>query len=183
MKKLKVGFDFDGVIVYNPIRLARLPISLAKRLLYKKTKISFFHPRNKIEEFLWLCLHYTSLFPSPGIEELKQQVVSGKIEAHLITGRYTSLHPQLKNWLKQQGLENTFKTLNLNSSDQPHLFKEKVINHLKLDFYVEDNLDIVKHLTLKCKTKIYWIYNILDRNYPYPHKFPHLRKAIHALGK
>lgn len=181
MKKLRVGFDFDGVIAYNPVRVARLPISLFKRLVIKKTKLTFFRPKNKLEELLWIAVHETSIFPANGVSLLKKLVGEGKIEAHLITGRYSLLHPQLLGWLKRNGLDDTFSSLNLNSDLQPHMFKQQTIERLKLDIYIEDNLDIVKHLSTSLRTKVVWIYNLLDKNYPYPYKSPHLKHALEKI--
>ena len=53
-----------------------------------------------------------------------------------------------------------------------------MIDKLKLDLYVEDNWDIVSYLNLKSKIKIFWIYNILDRNKRFLNKFPSLNSVI-----
>ena len=41
MKKIIVGLDFDGVVAYNPARLARLPIAVIKRYILGIDKVSF----------------------------------------------------------------------------------------------------------------------------------------------
>ena len=49
--------------------------------------------------------------------------------------------------------------------------------------YIEDNFDIVDHLSKTTKTKIVWIYNIFDRGLAFPQKFPHLKSAIEMVKK
>ena len=57
-----------------------------------------------------------------------------------------------------------------------------MIKKLNLDIYVEDNWDIVRKIKdQKSKIKILWIYNILDRNIKYKHKFSSLKKVIDHL--
>ena len=41
--------------------------------------------------------------------------------------------------------------------------------------------DIVNYLSPKNPSKIYWIYNIFDRWYDYPEKYPYLEKALRAI--
>jgi len=41
----------------------------------------------------------------------------------------------------------------------------------------------VEHLQGKTRTKIYWIYNLTDRSYNYPDKFPYLEKALESVTK
>lgn len=181
-KTLRVGFDFDGVIAYNPFRIIRAPIAYVKRDLLGMKKLNFFYPTKPWEQFIWRILHDSSVFPSKGIDLLSSLVESGQIEAHLITARYSFLDDHLHDWLRRHKVIHLFKTINWNKNDeQPHLFKERILRQLLLDAFIEDNLDIVRHLTEKTKTKVYWIYNILDRAYPYPDRHPYLGKALEAI--
>lgn len=182
MKKIKIGLDFDGVVAYNPFRVIRAPVAYIKRSIFRVKKLSFYYPKSNFQKLLWTIIHESSVIPAKGINLLRKLVEEELIEAHLITARYSFLDAQLYNWLEKKRLTKLFKTININNLDeQPHLFKEKTISKHKLDFFIEDNLDIVKHLHEKGKTKIYWIYNILDRSFPHPHKFPYLEKALEEI--
>jgi hypothetical protein len=103
----------------------------------------------------------------------------------VISARFGFLDSNLKKWISEQGLNKTIKNIYINErAEQPHLFKQRMIKELELDYYVEDNLDIVLYLNdkaLKLKTKIYWIYNLLDGDKNYPEKFPHLEKALRKI--
>jgi len=176
---LRVGFDMDGVLLYNPARVVRPIISVVKRIFLHKKKLKFYYPKTPHEKLFWRFIHKSSIFNAPGIQEITQLVKTGKIEAYLITARYNFLGPSVDHWIKKNKLEKTFTGVFYNSKDeQPHEFKERMIAQLKLDMYVEDNYDIVAHLSQKTKIQIVWIYNIFDRHLHFKMKAPTLQKAI-----
>ncbi len=183
-RPLRVGFDFDGVVVYNPMRILRPFASfIKKKNLLKRKELEFFVPTKKWEKFLWFLAHQTSLFPAAGwqrIEELKRDKV---IEPYLITGRNTFLKNDLKFKLKLFGLEKIFTTVYITEKDeQPHLFKERIIKQLKLDYFIEDNWDIVQYLS-QCHlpAKIIWVSNLVDEKIRYPHKVKNLAAALKLM--
>lgn len=190
MKKLKVGLDFDGVVAYNPFRVIRAPIAFVKKHILGVNSLCFWYPKKPWQQIFWIILHESSVFPAKGTGLLRQLVKKDKVEAHLVTARYSFLDDHLYNWLDRSRLRKYFKTININKNDeQPHLFKEKVIKKLSLDIFVEDNWDIVKYLSVKrqaesgkLNTKIFWIYNIVDRNMSYKYKFPYLEKALENIA-
>jgi hypothetical protein len=183
MKKknfITVGIDFDGVLAYNPFRVIRAPITAVKRNIFGEKNTRFYVPQTPPEKLLWTILHESSIFPAQGVSLLKQLVEEEQIEAHLVTARYSFLQPHLDIWLDKHKLRNYFKTITINQNDeQPHIYKSHVIQKKSLDYFIEDNLDIVKHLdNQKIPTSVLWIYNVLDRQYPYSLKFPYLEKAL-----
>jgi hypothetical protein len=182
-KILKVGFDFDGVVAYNPFRVIRAPVTFLKQNILGVKKLQFWYPQKRWQQIFWTILHESSVFPAKGVDLLKEVTKEEKIEAHLVTARYSFLDDRLYNWLDRHNLRKIFKTINLNKKDeQPHLFKEKIIEKYKLDIFIEDNLDIVNHLhKKKWNTRIFWIYNLLDRWHPHPYKYPFLEKAIEEI--
>jgi len=183
MKRLiRVGVDFDGVVAYNPLRIVRPIIAFVKKRILGIRKLDFFYPTKSWQQFLWILIHESSIFPALGTKLLKNMVKEKKIEAHLITARYSFLDDHLKLWLKKNKLEKFFKSVNMNvNNEQPHIFKEKMLIKYKLEYFIEDNWDIVNYLNKKSKTRIYWIYNIFDRWVDYRHKFPFLKSALEAV--
>ncbi|MCX6731085.1 MAG: hypothetical protein NTZ55_04505 [Candidatus Roizmanbacteria bacterium] len=176
---LQVGFDMDGVLLYNPGRIIRPLISYFKRFFLHKKRLKFYYPKTKSEKVFWRLVHKSSIYNAPGVSEITRIVKEGTIEAYLITARYNYLGSSVEKWVKENKLENTFKGVFYNSKDeQPHEFKERMINELKLDVYVEDNFDIVNYLAQKTPAEIFWIYNILDRGTKFPKKFPSLASAL-----
>lgn len=191
MKKqiLKVGFDLDGVLLYNPARIARPVIVFLKKVFFKKEADKFHYPKTKIQKLIWLMLHKIVFGPTLGYDKLKKFIQSKKIKAYIITGRNESLENDFKSWMKKLETDKYFSGSYFNNeNEQPYLFKEKMIKKLNLDIYVEDNWDIVRKIksqsaSWRTKIKILWIYNILDRNIQYRYKFPTLMKALESIFK
>lgn len=182
MKKqiLKVGFDLDGVLLYNPARIIRPIMSFIKKYILKRDMNRFYYPKNKIEKLIWWFLHKSSLWPSPGIKDLIKIIKHQKINAYVVSARYELLEKDFTRWINIIDSDKVFSGCFYNNkNDQPQLFKEMMIKKLKLDLFVEDNWDIVKHLN--SKLKVLWIYNILDRNINYKYKFSSLKKVIEYL--
>lgn len=183
---LKVGFDLDGVILYNPARIVRPFISFLKKrkLLIKRDELKFYFPKSSWEKILWRLFHRSSIFQAAGLDELKKLVDEGKVEAYIVTARFGYLEKDFRNWLKKIQADTLFKKCYMNkNNEQPHLFKKKMLDALNLDIFVEDNWDIVNYLHSRGKTKAFWIYNIFDKKIEHEHKYPYLRKAIKAIEK
>lgn len=191
MKKqiLKVGFDLDGVLLYNPARIARPIIVFLKKIFLKKEINKFHYPKTKIQKLIWLIFHKVVFGPAFGYDELKKLMKSKKIKAYIITGRNESLKNDFKKWLIKLEASKFFSGSYFNDkNEQPFLFKERMIKKLKLDLYVEDNWDIVSYLNSiqnkserSSKIKIYWIYNIFDRLKKFPNKFPSLDSVVKKI--
>jgi uncharacterized HAD superfamily protein len=186
MKKrtIRIGLDFDGVVAYNPFRIIRAPITYVKRHVFKIRKLTFYVPKSPIERFVWTIVHESSMFPAIGIQRLKEMAAHNNIEFHLVTARFHFLQQNVDNWLKRNGLTESFTGLHLNIHDkQPHIHKLEMIEELQLDYFVEDNWDIVSFVNGKTKSKIFWIYNITDSRYQYQFKYPYLDKALIDIQK
>lgn len=188
-KIIKVGFDMDGVLLYNPIRFIRPVAKLFKPLksaILKQQKESFYFPKTKLEIFLFSLLHKTSFMIAPGLDEIEKLVKDKKIEAFIITSRYSFLKKEYDNWIKKININKIFKGCYQNIEDlQPNDFKIKMIKKLDLDIYVEDNWDIVQKLKARPersrRVKILWITNFLDKHINYQYKFNNLKEALNSL--
>ncbi|MEK9169899.1 MAG: hypothetical protein AAB788_04105 [Patescibacteria group bacterium] len=184
MKKqiLKIGFDLDGVLLYNPARIARPIVSIIKRFFVNKKQLHFYSPKTFLGRQLWRLFHKSSIFISPGLSEIKELIKKKKIKAYIITARYSYLKSDLEKWLKEMKINESFSGIYYNQNDeQPHLFKERVIKKLGIDIFVEDNFDIVSYL--KKQVKVFWIYNIFDRNLKYKHKFSSLKSVVKFISQ
>ena len=185
MKKTVIGLDFDGVIVYNPLRLARAPITVFKRQILKIKKLTFFVPHYPWQIKLWKIIHYSSYFPANGLEQLRSLAQNPNVELHLITARFDYLSDHIQDWLDKNGVTPLFKTININvHNEQPHLFKERLIKKYRLDYFVDDNLNIIEYLEPRVKpTRLFWINNIIDSIFIRDRRgFPYLRSAIEKIS-
>lgn len=186
---LKVGFDLDGVLLYNPARTIRPVVTFVKRRIFKRHKTTFYFPKGRWRQALFRLFHKTSFMTAPGLETLRILTREGKIEAYLITARFDFLKKDLDHWLNKINADEIFTGIYHNANnEQPHQFKQKMLQKLNLDLYVEDNWDIVRHLaqsspqsTTKA-TQIVWISNLLDMHrIDYPYKFLTLRDAVYHI--
>lgn len=193
-KILKVGFDLDGVLLYNPARIIRPIISLLKKkkLLINRQQLVFYVPKPGLGQFLWELLHKSSVWVAPGFPEIEELKKAKKIEPYLITGRFGHLQENYNKWRKKMKADKIFVRSFMNASDeQPHIFKERMIKELKLDFFIEDNWDIVQYLdqqfnqskTKKNSVTIIWLTNILDFKIDYPHKVKSLKEALKIINE
>lgn len=182
-KTLRIGLDFDGVVAYNPFRIIRAPVAFIKRYILGVKQLTFYTPKSRWERIFWIVVHESSMFPALGTDRLLALRHYPHIEFYLITARFHFLQPSLYRWLDRHHLRNVFHTVYINKEDrQPHIHKLAVINRLHLDYFVEDNWDIVQYLRTRTKTKIFWVYNISDRKKSYPYKIPYLAKFFDAIG-
>ena len=191
-KILKVGFDLDGVLLYNPARLFRPIIALIKRkkIIINRNHLEFYVPKPGLGQFFWELLHKSSMWLAPGFNEIEELKKAKKIEAYLITGRFGHLQENYEMWRKKMNADSLFMKSFMNSGDeQPHLFKERLIRELKLDYFIEDNWDIVRYLASRFNqsrqekkvVKIIWLSNIFDFKISYPYKVKSLKQAISLI--
>ncbi len=186
-KKIRVGFDLDGVILYNPIRVLR-PIAsflkFFKPLLFHEKADAFYFPNSSLEKLFWRLLHKTSYKLNDGVDEIKRLSEKGVIEPYIITARYSFLKNDFDYWVNKINNKPFFRYYHYNKDDmQPNAFKEKMIRELKLDIFIEDNWGVIQKLNGSLsKTKVFWISNVLDRNIQYQYKFFSLREAVAYLA-
>ena len=186
-KQPRVGFDLDGVLLYNPARIARPIIVFLKKIFFKKEVDKFHYPKTNFQKLIWLMFHKIVFGPALGYDQLKKLIKLKKIKAYIITGRNESLKDDFNQWIIKLEANKYFSGSYFNDkNEQPYLFKEKMIRKLKLDLYVEDNWDIVQYISSKSKIqnpklKVFWIYNILDKRIKYTYKFSSLKEVIKKL--
>jgi hypothetical protein len=184
-KIIRVGLDFDGVVAYNPFRIIRAPIVWFKREVLGINKLAFLVPKNRWQSLILLLYHKASVFPGKGTENLRQIVASKKIEFHLVTARYLEYESDLLGWLNAHDLKDVFTSIHVNvANKQPHEYKKTMINDLRLDYFVEDNLDIVRYLKGQgMAVKVIWVYNLVDRYLYKDRGTASLGKALEQIVK
>jgi len=181
-KKLRVGFDLDGVILYNPARIIRRPVTIVKRLIIPKELGHFYVPKTKPMQMVNRLMHKSSFMVAPGFKEIIKLAKKDHIEVYIITARWNFLKDDFETWMKKLHVPVHFKSYHMNEkNEQPHEYKERMIHKLGLDVFVEDNLDIVRHLEKKTDAHVIWIYNIFDHFVKREQRFPTLGKAVAYL--
>lgn len=193
--KIRVGFDLDGVILYNPIRIFRPLASFFKFLkpyLFHEKSESFYFPNSRLEKLVWRQLHKTSFRIADGFDEIGKMAKKGVFEAYLVTSRYDFLKQDFEYWIKKLNAKSIFKQCYFNKTNmQPNAFKQHMIEKLQLDYFVEDNWGVIQKLNGSLKrvnpaaggVKILWISNVLDKNIQYQYKFFSLKEVADYLNR
>ncbi|MDO8270198.1 MAG: hypothetical protein Q7T54_06035 [Candidatus Levybacteria bacterium] len=164
---MRIGFDFDKVFInYPPF----LPYFLVD-FLYKGTSVfrkttastASLHYRfpGFIEQRIRIFSHYP-LFRSlinDNIEALKKLTMGKNKKTYLVSSRFSFLKKRTDAILEKYKLHSYFDDIYFNyENQQPHVFKEQTIKKLKLDTYIDDDLQLSLYLSKKIPTlTIYWI--------------------------
>jgi len=161
-KKTKIGFDLDGVIVGRP---PLVPKGLLERL-FRGTKDSgliYRFPAGRSHQWLRKLSHHYFFRPpiKANLAFLKKISQDPSFEIYLISGRYSFLAKETTRWLVKRELAGKVSEVFINETNlPPHIFKKKIIKKLGLDFYFEDDDQIVTFLREEIpQTKIYWVDN------------------------
>ena len=184
-QKIAVGFDFDGVLFYNPIRLLRPLFDAIRIHVLHVPSTTFYISKGRLSHFFMRIVHATSFMPNVGMREFQAMLGDPRYEVHVITARQRFLAKDLFWLLQLYHITIDPRIVHYNDrNEQAHLFKERITKELKLDYYVEDNWDIVKYLTEHTKAHIVWIYNRVDRHFiTYSLSAPDPKRAIALIEK
>ena len=163
---MEIGFDLDGIFVNTPPFVPPQIINWLYRKHFQKS-LSYSIPKLPISKFIRRTSHISPFRPpiKKNIKTLSQIMLNPNLKLYLISGRYGFLEKLTFKLLHKYNLITPFAKIYLNSSDeQPHLFKEKILKKLNLDLFIDDDLDLLKHLQNSgIKTKLIW-YNPNHQN-------------------
>lgn len=157
MKKIKIAFDLDGVIIDKP---PLIPKKLLEWLFRgrRKNGLHYRFPHSKFEQRIRKISHFY-LFRPPirkNIEFIKKLAIDPKYEFYIISGRYSFLKKETERWLEKRKIDGVFKEIFINLKDeQPHLFKEKKLKEIRAEIFVDDDNLLANYLEEKLKMKIY----------------------------
>lgn len=163
---MKIGFDLDRVFInYPPLIPAKLIDWLYRD--YTKENLSYRIPTSKLEQGIRKLTHFPFLRPPipQNVNFLNHFPNNPHTHTlYLISSRYQFLEKLTYQILKKYHLGQSFKSIFLNTkNEQPHIFKERTVKQLQLDLYIDDDLELLKHLYKHCpKTKLFW-YNPYGR--------------------
>lgn len=167
---MNVGFDLDKIFIDYPFFL---PDFIIDKLYKKKVngEITYRIPK-KTEQFLRLLIHHP-IFRRPirkNIEFMKSLASKNQHKHYLISSRFSFLKKPTEKLIQKHKFDKLFENLYFNfSNNQPHFYKNEIIQKLKIDRYVDDDLSLLTFLADKNpKTKFFWlnkrIKKTLDKN-------------------
>lgn len=183
-RPVRVGFDLDGVLFFNPLRVVRRPIELVKKHILKKNTVDFYIPKSSLEKLIWKIAHMSSIRPASGWQKIRELTEAGLIEPYLITARFECLKNDFARCKSRISADDYFAGTHHNSKDeQPHLFKERMVKELDIQYFVEDNWNIVNHLSKNTNTKVIWISNVVDQDIQFEERVFDLSSAMKRLSE
>lgn len=158
---MNIGFDLDKIFIDFP---PLVPDKLINSLYKNKSNgtLSYRIP-SKPEQIFRLITHHPILRPpiTENIEFIKAVTQKSKDKHYLISSRFHFLKGKTEEIIKKYQFNKIFDEMFFNfENKQPHLFKNGVINKLKINRYVDDDIFLIKFLALNNpKTIFYWLNN------------------------
>lgn len=156
---MNIGFDLDRIFIDLPPLVPSRIIDL----FYKEKngpELKYRKP-SKIEQIIRVFSHHPIFRPpiTHNLNYIKNLVSQNKNKYYLISSRFSFLKKKTSGLIKRYGLDKVFHAMHFNYGDkQPHHFKNEIIKKLHLDMYVDDDLQLLEHLTYKNpKIKFFWL--------------------------
>ncbi|OGM27689.1 hypothetical protein A3D00_00335 [Candidatus Woesebacteria bacterium RIFCSPHIGHO2_02_FULL_38_9] len=159
---IRIGFDLDGVFIDKPPLIPGKVIEWLYRS-HSNRQLSYRYPKTRLERLIRRISHYYKFRPpiKQNLDFIKKLSKDEGYELYVISGRYAFLEKRTQIWFKINGLDRTFREVNINlKNEQPHVFKEKMLKKLKPDIYFEDDELIAKYLARKLAKRGLKIYHI-----------------------
>lgn len=156
---MNIGFDLDKIFVEYPPFVPEKVVDF----LYKEKSNGVLKYRipAKPEQFFRLLTHYPFLRKPirenlTFVKNLKQQ---NNAKYYLISSRFSFLKKRTEEIVQENNLNLIFDDMFFNfKNQQPHIFKNKIIEKLKLNCYIDDDLALLLFLAKRnLNTKFYWL--------------------------
>lgn len=162
---MNVGFDLDKIFINFP---PFVPDRIIEWFYKGKSdgELSYRIP-SKPEQFLRLLTHYPFLRKpiKENIGFIKKAAAENNHTYYLISSRFGFLKKTTEKLVQKYGIDKIFKSLHFNFlNEQPHLFKNQMIQKLKIDYYVDDDLPLLNFLVDKNpKARFFWLNNKISK--------------------
>src|SRR3989338_6690684 len=116
-KILKVGFDLDGVILYNPLRVIRPLLKAFRSNVVGGSTGSSFIPKTFLDKVINAIYIRSSIIIDPAVKDICQLVDEGKIEGYIVSARASFLKNGFSKWIEKINKEGHFKQCYHNETD------------------------------------------------------------------
>lgn len=156
-KTIRVGFDLDGVVAKHSlggfwVRIRRLKEEILKKLHTD----AYYYPKTTLERGVWKIINWLRIPDVEGIN-LARGLKKKGWKFYLITGRFNFNYPLTVKWLKRHNLYDFFEKVYVNVGDvDPTVFKKEKIKQEKIDFFIDDDLEVLNNLNGEC-LKLLWV--------------------------
>jgi len=161
---MNIGFDLDKIFIdYPPFVSPRIIDKLYK----KKDNGVLLYRIPSYPEQVFRRISHTPIF-RPAIKEnmeFLKNIPKNENKLYLISSRFKFLEKRTLKVIKRIGIDKIFDGMYFNFDNmQPHIFKQEVIENLQLDYYIDDDLSLIKHVAkTNPKTKFFWLKTTKDK--------------------
>lgn len=173
---MNIGFDLDKVFIDTP---PFIPKTFIDKLYKKRDNGVLLYRIPGTAEKIVRNISHLPFFRPPIQDNLEfLRLFSGnKNKLYLISSRFKFLENKTNNIVKKYHFSQIFDGMYFNFADeQPHLFKNRVIKNLKLDYYIDDDLSLLNYVARdNPRTKFFWLTNKSEKISLLPN--------IHAISK
>jgi len=154
-----IGIDLDGVIARHSLWGFWVILRKIKEKLLKKNKVAnWYYPTTFLEKKAWIIINQLR---TPFIDKekiLASLATNNKAKFYLVTSRFKFLEKLTLSWLKRYHLDKYFSKVLINTKNiNPLIFKIKAIKKYKMDFFLDDDLEVIEDLAKTTKAKLFWI--------------------------
>jgi len=156
---MNIGFDLDGIFIDKPPIIPKWLIEM----LYKEKDTTSLHYRipGFWEQKVRKLSHIPFLRPpiKKNLEKLTIIAHQEKSSLFIISSRFNFLQHETQRIVEKYGFHKIFKKTFFNSGDeQPHLFKNRLLQEQKIDIFVDDDLALLSFLAIENpKIIFYWL--------------------------
>lgn len=158
-KMVRIGVDLDGVIARHSLGGFWVWLRKTKEKILKGASISnYYYPSTIFERLGWKIIDWIRkpLVDRDGL--FASLAKKGEIQFYLVTSRFKFLEKLTKKWLEKHNIDSYFHRVLINIDNlDPFEFKIRMIKELDLDFFIDDDLEVIDYLKEKTKTKLYWV--------------------------
>ena len=155
---MNIGFDLDKIFIDTP---PFIPKFFIDRLYKKKDNgILVYRIPGRVEQVIRNISHLPILRPAirSNLNYIRNLPRKNN-KFYLISSRFKFLEKRTKDLTRRHKLDKIFDGMFFNfANEQPHIFKSRIIRHLKLDYYIDDDLSLLKYAAEhNPKTKFFWV--------------------------
>lgn len=162
---MNIGFDLDNVFINTP---PFIPSTVIEKLYIKRDHGKLLYRIPSYPEQLFRRATHLP-FLRPGIThnlEVLNNLPKKENKLYLISSRFKFLEKQTKAVIKKYKLNTIFDQMYFNfENEQPHEFKNKILQQLSLDIYIDDDLSLLRYVAKhNPKTQFFWLSNHAPKN-------------------
>lgn len=161
---MNIGFDLDKVFIDTP---PFIPKSFIDKLYKKKDNGELVYRIPGTTGQIVRSISHLSVFRPPMKDNLDilRFFPKDKNRLYLISSRFKFLESKTNKIIKKYHFDKIFDEMYFNfANEQPHVFKNRIIKKLQLDYYIDDDLSLLNYVAKdNPRTKFFWLTNRLEK--------------------